>query len=327
MNKKIKEAKVLITGGAGFIGSNITEYLLQENVRKVIVLDNLSTGFEKNIEAFLNEPNFEFIEGDIRNLDVCNEATKKVDFVCHQAALGSVPRSIENPIATNEVNVDGFLNMLKASEENGIKRFVYASSSSVYGDSKELPKVEENLGTPLSPYAVSKYVNELYANVFSSLNDIETIGLRYFNVFGPKQNPSGAYAAVIPKFIKKIIQNESPVIYGDGEQTRDFTYIRNVINLNLLALFSPNKDAINTSYNGGVTERTSLNEMIEILQDISGKSINPIYDDPRPGDVRDSLASISKAKDLLGYNPTVDIREGLELTYDWFKQQAVNDAT
>jgi UDP-N-acetylglucosamine 4-epimerase len=262
----LEDKSFLITGGAGFIGSNLVEYLLKYGAGKVRVLDNLSTGNLKNIEEFLTNTAFEFIEGDIRDLATCQKACQGIEYVAHQAALGSVPRSINDPITTNEVNINGFLNMLVASRDNKCKRFVYAASSSTYGDSKELPKVEDIIGKPLSPYAVTKYVNELYADVFSKTYGSETIGLRYFNVFGPRQDPNGAYAAVIPKFVIQLMKNESPVINGDGNYSRDFTYIDNVIQMNHLALFTQNKEAVNQIYNTAYGDRTTLNQLVFYLK-------------------------------------------------------------
>ena len=318
----IKNKKILITGCAGFIGSNLAESLVENN--KITGLDNYLTGKKENMTDFFDHPNFTFIEGDICDPDTCEEAARNTDVIMHQAALGSVPRSIKNPIPTNEINVSGFLNMLIAAKENNIKRFVYASSSSVYGDHPDLPKTEDNIGKPLSPYAVSKYTNEVYAEVFSRLYGIETIGLRYFNVFGKRQDPDGPYAAVIPKFIKKLIKKEQPIIHGDGSQSRDFTYIDNVVRINQLAAITQNKNAINQVYNVAYGEQTNLNEMYQILiallsglsEDI--KNIKPQFGPPRPGDIPHSLASISKAQNLLNYNPRYGIKKGLEKSIRWY---------
>ncbi len=320
---------ILVTGGAGFIGSNLCKALIN-NGNKVICLDNLSTGKIENIQEISGHINFEFIEGDIRNYMTCFEACEKVDYVLHQAALGSVPRSISNPITSNEVNVSGFLNMLVASKETAVKRFIYAASSSTYGDSKTLPKIEEKIGKPLSPYAITKYVNELYADVFSKTYGIETIGLRYFNVFGRFQNPDGAYAAVIPKFVTQLINHESPCINGDGTYSRDFTYIENVVEANIKALITNNPEAVNTVYNVAYGERTSLNELVNLLKKylskfdkkIEGLNIN--HGDVRPGDVPHSLASIAKAKELLNYNPKYDFKSGLKEAVDWYWKNLKN---
>jgi UDP-N-acetylglucosamine/UDP-N-acetylgalactosamine 4-epimerase len=309
----------LITGGAGFIGSNLVAELLHANAKKVRVLDNFSTGFKRNISEFFNYPNFELINGDIRDLNTCIEACAEIDFVSHQAALGSVPRSLEDPITTNEVNISGFLNMLEAVKRTNVKRLVYAASSSTYGDSIILPKVENVIGNPLSPYAVTKYVNELYAQVFAKNYRIKTIGLRYFNVFGPKQDPNGAYAAVVPLFIQALLENKQPFINGDGEQSRDFTFISNAVQANINAMMTQNKGADNEVFNIAVGERVSINGLFEILKNIENKTITPIYRDIRKGDVRDSLADISKAKELINYYPTIKLKEGLITTYNWYK--------
>ncbi len=318
-NNKIQSSSFLVTGGAGFIGSNIVEKLLGLGARKVTVLDNFSNGFRKNIETFFSNPAFQLIEGDIRNLQTCLSACENVDYVSHQAALGSVPRSVNDPITTNEVNVSGYLNMLVAVRDQKVKRMVYAASSSTYGDSQSLPKVEDVIGKPLSPYAVTKYVNELYAQVFASTYGIETIGLRYFNVFGPKQDPNGAYAAVIPLFIQALLEDEAPYINGDGLQTRDFTYVDNAVQANLRAMLVSKKEAVNQIFNVAVGDRTSVKQMFDILKAIDHKAIEAIHRDARMGDVRDSLADISKANRLLGYEPTVRFKQGLEQTYAWFK--------
>ncbi|MCW3073164.1 MAG: Vi polysaccharide biosynthesis protein VipB/TviC [Flaviaesturariibacter sp.] len=313
--------RILVTGGAGFIGSNLAEALLQlEGVNHVRVLDNLATGSSKNIEPFLTHPKFEFIEGDIREAQTCLAACVDIDLVSHQAALGSVPRSINDPLTTNEVNITGMLNMLTAARESAVQRVVYAASSSTYGDHPGLPKVEDAIGKPLSPYAVTKYVNELYADVFYKTYGLDTIGLRYFNVFGPKQDPNGAYAAVIPLFMKAVLNNEAPHINGDGETSRDFTFIGNVVQANIKALFTENPEALNQVYNVAFGERTTLNELFEYLKQIAGSDLAPIYGTERVGDVRHSLADISKAKSLLSYDPKVSVKEGLKAAFDWYRQ-------
>lgn len=314
---------ILITGGAGFIGSNLCEYFLDRKY-KVVCLDNFSTGFRHNIESFLSNPDFKLIEGDIRDYESCLKALEGVDYVLHQAALGSVPRSIQDPITSNDVNITGFLNMLHASKEIGIKRFVYAASSSTYGDSITLPKIEDVIGKPLSPYAITKYVNELYADVFSKTYGMETIGLRYFNVFGRKQNPNGAYAAVIPKFVMQLMQHESPVINGDGNFSRDFTYIDNVLQMNELAITTQNPKAINTVYNTAFGDRTTLNELVHYLKEYLSefdpeiKNINVIHGPSRVGDIPHSLASVDKAKELLQYRPVFSISAGLKEAVKWY---------
>ena len=323
MNIQLTKKKILVTGGAGFIGSNLTEALLKLN-NEVICLDNFATGKKENITPFTTNPNYTLIEGDIRNLSDCQLAVKDVDYVLHQAALGSVPRSIKDPITSNEVNVSGFLNMLIASKDSGVKRFIYAASSSTYGDSESLPKVEDKIGKPLSPYAITKYVNELYADVFSKTYGLETIGLRYFNVFGRKQDPNGAYAAVIPKFVSQFMAGESPVINGDGEFSRDFTYIDNVIQANLLSITTKNKEAINTVYNVAFGERNTLKDLVELLKksltefDPKIKDIQVIYGPNRVGDIPHSLASIDKAKKLLAYNPQFSLEKGLKEAVNWY---------
>lgn len=309
--------KILITGGAGFIGSNIAEKLLSLGA-KVRVMDNLITGRFSNIEPFLSHPNFEFFNGDITKIEDCKKACESIDLVTHQAALGSVPQSILNPSATNEINCGGFVNMLFAAKEAGIKRFVYASSSSVYGDEPNLPKREEKIGKPLSPYAVSKLTNELYASVFADTYGMEMVGLRYFNVYGPKQDPEGVYAAVIPLFLKHLVNNESPFINGDGNQTRDFTYVDNAVQANLLGLTTQNKKALNQVYNVAVGENFSVNEMYEMIRAYLQKDIAANHRAERSGDIRDSLADISKAKELLGYNPEFSFKKGLPMTIEYF---------
>jgi UDP-N-acetylglucosamine/UDP-N-acetylgalactosamine 4-epimerase len=313
--------RILITGGAGFIGSNLTEYLVSlAEVEKVRVLDNLSTGSLKNLENLANNPKFEFIEGDIRNYDTCLKACTGMDLVSHQAALGSVPRSINDPLTTNEVNITGTLNIFTAAKEHKIKRVVYAASSSTYGDHPGLPKVEDKIGNPLSPYAVTKYVNELYAKVYASTYDMELIGLRYFNVFGPRQNPQGPYAAVIPLFIRAVLNNEPPVINGDGEHSRDFTFVGNAVDANVRALTSGNPEAVNQVYNIAFGERTTLNEVFEMIKGVAGSDLAPLYGPERKGDVKHSLADISKAKDLLGYQPATSVREGLKTAFEWYRE-------
>jgi UDP-N-acetylglucosamine 4-epimerase len=321
--QEIKNKKILVTGGAGFIGSNLCELLLEKE-NEVICLDNFSTGKRHNIENFLSDPNFTLIEGDIRNIEDCHKACSDVDYVLHQAALGSVPRSITNPITTNDVNVSGFLNMLVAARDAGVKRFVYAASSSTYGDSEALPKVEDKIGNPLSPYAITKYVNELYAEIFFKTYGLDTIGLRYFNVFGRRQDPDGAYAAVIPKFVKQLVNYESPVINGDGTFSRDFTYIDNVLQMNLLAISTTDPKAVNTVYNVAFGQRATLNELVENLKLNLSKFDNKIakikieYGPERIGDIPHSLASIEKAKKLLGYNPIYSLKNGLQEATQWY---------
>ncbi len=316
-------SSILITGGAGFIGSNLCEYFLSKG-NKVICLDNFATGYKHNIEPFLNNKNFKLIEGDIRNLSDCVLATKSADYVLHQAALGSVPRSINDPITTNDVNVNGFLNMLVASRDNKIKRFIFAASSSTYGDSQVLPKVESIIGKPLSPYAITKYVNELYAEIFSKTYGLETIGLRYFNVFGKNQDPNGSYAAVIPKFISQFINNQSPVINGDGSFSRDFTYIENVILMNQLALDTNKKEAINTVYNTAFGDSITLNDMVFLIKKFLSQYDPSILDIPveygqnRVGDIPHSFANIDKAKELLNYNPKFSFEQGLAEAINWY---------
>jgi UDP-N-acetylglucosamine/UDP-N-acetylgalactosamine 4-epimerase len=313
--------RVLITGGAGFIGSNLVESLLKNpELELVRVFDNLATGSVKNIEEFETNSKFEFIQGDIRNYEACLEACKEMDLISHQAALGSVPRSIKEPLTTNEVNITGTLNIFTAAKEKGIQRVVYAASSSTYGDHPGLPKVEDKIGNPLSPYAVTKYVNELYAKVYANVYGLQTIGLRYFNVFGPKQNPAGPYAAVIPLFIKAILDNEPPIINGDGEHSRDFTYVANAVHANECALFTDNPKAVNEVYNVALGERTSLNQLFEIIKEVAGSDLAPKYGAERQGDVKHSLADISKAKELLLYNPSVSIKQGLKTTFEWYRQ-------
>ena len=323
INIKLSNKKILVTGGAGFIGSNLCEKLLRLG-NKVVCLDNFATGKRENLEQLLKDTNFTLIEGDIRKLEDCLKATKDVDYVLHQAALGSVPRSIKDPITSNDVNVSGFLNMLVAARDNGVKRFVYAASSSTYGDSESMPKVEDIIGKPLSPYAITKYVNELYADIFSKTYGLETIGLRYFNVFGRKQDPNGAYAAVIPKFVSQLMKGESPVINGDGNYSRDFTYIDNVIQANLLSLVTTNKKAINTVYNVAFGDRNTLNDLMrylkEYLSEFDSKisKVEVVYGPNRAGDIPHSHASVDKAKELLKYNPQFTLQKGLKEAVKWY---------
>ncbi len=319
----LSSKKILVTGGAGFIGSNLIETLLKLGTQ-VTCLDNFSTGKRENLEAFIDNSMFTLIEGDIRNLETCHKSAKGMDYILHEAALGSVPRSLKDPITSNEVNVSGFLNMLVAARDAKVKRFVYAASSSTYGDSENLPKVEHIIGKPLSPYAITKYVNELYADIFKNAYDLDTVGLRYFNVFGRKQDPNGAYAAVIPKFVIQLMNHESPVINGDGTYSRDFTYIDNVIQMNLLALTSDNNEALNEVYNTAVGDRTNLLELTHLLKEYLAKydpeigAIEIKHGPTRTGDIPHSLASIDKAKQRLGYNPHYNIKEGLKEAVTWY---------
>ena len=316
--------KVLVTGGAGFIGSNLVQALMNDDrITAVRVLDNLETGRFANIAAFKNDSKFEFIEGDIRNYGICLGAAEGVDLISHQAALGSVPRSVKDPITTHEVNATGTLNIFNAARENSIKRVVYAASSSTYGDHPGLPKVEDKIGSPISPYGVTKLVNELYAKVFAELYGMEFIGLRYFNVYGPQQNPGGPYAAVIPLFIKALLDGKSPVINGSGENSRDFTFVEDVVQANLQAMFTNNPAAVNQVYNVAKGEQTTLNELFNTLKEISGKDIKPIHGQERNGDIKHSLADISKARKLLGYNPSTSPADGLRKTFDWYKKNSL----
>jgi UDP-N-acetylglucosamine 4-epimerase len=318
-NTDISKSTFLVTGGAGFIGSNIVEYLLKYNAGKVIILDNLSTGFSKNIETFIYQPNFEFIEGDICNSSECKKACLGVDYVFHQAALGSVPRSIKDPLSTHNANATGFLNILIAARDANVKRFVYASSSSVYGDSLLLPKQESLIGNQLSPYAVTKRINELYASVFALNYEMPIIGLRYFNVFGPRQSPEGAYAAAIPLFMDALLKNKEVNIDGDGYQTRDFTFVENAVQANIKACFTDNKDALAQVFNVATADRTSILQLYTILKELTGATINANHREIRKGDIRDSLADISKSTALLNYLPAVKLKEGLAITLNWFK--------
>jgi UDP-N-acetylglucosamine 4-epimerase len=313
--------KILVTGGAGFIGSNLVEKLLSmEEIELVRVLDNLATGSMKNIQPFLNNPRFEFVKGDIRDWDTCVSASHGMDVISHQAALGSVPRSIQDPVTTNNVNITGTTNIFFAAKHNGISRVVYAASSSTYGDSESLPKVEHIIGKPLSPYAVTKYVNELYADVFGKLYGIGFIGLRYFNVFGPRQNPKGAYAAVIPLFAEAVMNNTSPFINGDGEQSRDFTYVANAVEANIRAIFTTNPESINQVYNIAFGEQHTVNRLFEIMRELGNRpDLKSMHREGREGDIRHSLADITKARTLLKYDPQFSVREGLGKTLDWYK--------
>ncbi|HBF19639.1 MAG: LPS biosynthesis protein WbpP [Owenweeksia sp.] len=317
----MKKTNLLITGGAGFIGSNLVEYFLQdERVGLVRVLDDLSNGYYENIREFESHPRFEYVKGDICNYDTCLKAMEGIHRISHQAALGSVPRSIENPMRSTEVNILGTVNILHAAVEKKIERVILACSSSTYGDSQELPKVEDRIGTPLSPYAVTKFSIEQFADVFHRTYGLNYIGLRYFNVFGPRQNPDNPYAAVIPIFCKAFLKGERPTINGDGNTSRDFTYVTNAIRANELALFTENENALNTIYNTACGEQVTLNEMIGFLQEISGKNIEAIYGPERAGDVRHSKADISKISSKLGYRPQVKMREGLAQVYEWYKE-------
>jgi len=312
--------RILITGGAGFIGSNLAEKLLaDERVSFVRVLDNLATGSLKNIEGYFTNPKFEFIEGDIRDYTTCLTACENIDAITHQAALGSVPRSIKDPLTTNEVNITGTLNIFTAAKEKNIKRVVYAASSSTYGDHPGLPKVEDKIGNPLSPYAVTKFVNELYAKVYASLYNMQFIGLRYFNIFGPRQNPQGAYAAVIPLFAKAVLENNPPVINGDGSHSRDFTFVANAVQANIAALFTDKKEAVNQVYNIACGEQTSLLQLFDALKEEAASDLVPHHGPNRAGDVKHSLADISKAKTILGYDPSVSVKGGLKTTFEWYK--------
>ena len=314
--------RILVTGGAGFIGSNIVESLLKDaRVSYVRVLDNLATGSVNNIEEFYSHSQFEFVEGDIRDYSACLQACDNIDLVSHQAALGSVPRSINDPLTTNEVNITGTLNIFTAAKEKKVKRVVYAASSSTYGDHPGLPKVEDKIGKPLSPYAITKYVNELYAEIFAGLYGMEFIGLRYFNVFGKKQNPKGPYAAVIPLFIEAVLNKQSPTINGNGEHSRDFTHVTNAVDANILSLFTNNKRAVNQVYNIAYGRQTSLLQLFDYLKKISTSNLEPLYAPERVGDVKHSLADISKAKNLLGYDPKISVEEGLKKTFEGYKER------
>ncbi len=323
MKKRVENSRILVTGGAGFIGSNLVETLLAQN-NEVVVLDNFMTGRRENLAPFASHKAFALIEGDIRDMAVCRQAVDGADYVLHEAALGSVPRSIKDPMTSTEVNISGFVNLLFAAQEAKVKRFVYAASSSTYGDSKSLPKVEDKIGRPLSPYAITKYVDELFAENFSKTYGIETIGLRYFNVFGRRQDPYGAYAAVIPKFVMSLMKHESPVINGDGNYSRDFTYIDNVIQANQLALLADRPEAVNQVYNVAFGERTTLNQLFEYLREYLTEfdpeiaKVEPQYGPNRAGDIPHSLACIDKARKRLGYDPQFTVRQGLKEAIKWY---------
>lgn len=316
--ESLSRYRFLVTGGAGFIGSGICEYLLQHDAGEVCVLDNLSEGKLENINPWLSRPNFRFIEGDITCEQTCLDACRGMDYVSHQAALGSVPRSIRTPLVTNAANVTGFLNMLTAAKDSGVRRFVYASSSSVYGDSPVLPKREDQTGKPLSPYAVTKLVDEIYADVFHRVYGVEAIGLRYFNVFGPRQKPDGPYAAVIPLFMAALLENRPPAINGDGEQSRDFTFVANAVEANIRAMFTPVREACGRVFNVACGDRYSINQLYRFLAELAGGGLRPEYREERAGDIRDSLADISASRKLLGYDPKWNFREGLKSTWEWF---------
>jgi UDP-N-acetylglucosamine 4-epimerase len=313
--------KILVTGGAGFIGSNLTRALLErEDISLVRVIDNLSNGYFQNIEPLLSHPKFEFVHGDISHYDTIYNAMKGIDLVSHQAALGSVPRSIHDPIATNNANINGTLNVFTSAQEHKVNRVVYAASSSTYGDSENLPKVEHIIGRPLSPYAVTKYVMELYADVFHKVYGLNTIGLRYFNVFGPHQSPKGAYAAVIPLFMNSVIHNSPPTINGDGSNSRDFTFVGNAVQANLKALFTTNEEALNQIYNVAFGESTTLNQLFHYIREIQESDLSPVYGPNRAGDIPHSKANIEKAKVLLDYHPLYSVKEGLKITLEWYKE-------
>jgi UDP-N-acetylglucosamine 4-epimerase len=313
--------KILITGGAGFIGSNLAAALLQDKrVSLVRVLDNLATGSLSNMESFKQNERFQFIEGDIRHYEKCLEACNDIDLISHQAALGSVPRSLKDPLTTNDVNITGTLNIFNAAREKNIHRVVYAASSSTYGDHTGLPKQEDKIGNALSPYAVTKYVNELYARVYAKVYGLQLIGLRYFNIFGPYQSPNGPYAAVIPLFVESLLNHQQPVINGDGSNSRDFTYVDNAVQANILSLFTDNKEALNQVYNIAYGEQTSLLQLFDYLRQETGIDLQPVFGPDRKGDVKHSLADISKAKSLLNYYPSVSVKEGLKKTFDWYKK-------
>lgn len=320
-DKDLSNFSFLITGGAGFIGSNLVQYLLNNGAKLVRVLDNMSNGYEKNLAQFEGDSRLEVVIGDITNKKTCLEVVKGIDFVSHQAALGSVPRSLKTPLLTHEANSTGFLNMLTASKDAGVKTFVYASSSSVYGDNKEMPKLEDKTGNPLSPYAVSKKTNELYAKTFNTAYGMQTIGLRYFNIFGPNQSPNGPYAAVIPLYMNALLQNKAGKFFGDGEQSRDFTFVENAVQANIKAMLCQNKEAFGEAYNIACGYKTSVKELYEVLKNAAESDKEAEIHPPRTGDIRDSLANIDKAKNNFGYNPEISIKDGLEITLSWFKNE------
>jgi UDP-N-acetylglucosamine/UDP-N-acetylgalactosamine 4-epimerase len=312
--------RVLLTGGAGFIGSNLAKHLIKHDlVSKLVILDNLSTGYKVNLASIINHPKLTFVYGDITNYNTCLEVCKDIDIISHQAAIGSVPRSISDPITTNNVNINGTLNILNAAKENKVNRVVFAASSSTYGDSESLPKVENIIGRPLSPYAVTKYVMELYADVFAKTFGLDYIGLRYFNVFGPCQSPKGAYAAVIPLFVDSILKNQAPTINGDGSYSRDFTFIDNVVQLNINAMFTKDKDALNNIYNVAYGQSTSLLELYNYIAQAANSTLKPNFGPFRVGDIPHSLANIDKAVSKLNYKPTISVKDGLAITLDWYK--------
>ncbi|MEO5569619.1 MAG: SDR family oxidoreductase [Bacteroidia bacterium] len=319
-SKDITEKSVLVTGGAGFIGSNLVEYLLKYKARKVRVLDNLSNGFMKNIEPFFSNPSFEFINGDITDTETCKKVCEGIHLISHQAALGSVPRSVQFPLATHAANATGFLNMLTAAKDARVEKFIYASSSSVYGDLKTSPKVEHTIGKALSPYAVSKFTNELYAGVFSLNYGMKIIGLRYFNIYGPKQDPNGPYAAAIPLFMDALVNNKTAYINGDGEHSRDFTFVENAVQANVKALFCRNEDAFNKVYNVAVGDNISLNKLFVTLQELTGNNHKPVHREERAGDIKHSQADVSHAKKMLGYDPQIKLKDGLAITLQWFSE-------
>lgn len=326
-SQDLSNSSFLITGGAGFIGSNLAQYLMDFGAKKVRILDNLSNGYLKNLERYENDSRLEFIEGDITDIATCEEVVKGIDYISHQAALGSVPRSLKTPLLTHEANATGFLNMLTSAKEANIKAFVYASSSSVYGDNTQMPKLEERTGNPLSPYAVSKKTNELYAKVFNEAFGTRTIGLRYFNIFGPQQSPNGPYAAVIPLYMNALLQNTAGKIFGDGTQSRDFTFVENAVQANVKAMLCENEDAFGEAYNIAFGQKTSVLELYDVLKNAAQSDKAPEMCPPRVGDIKDSLADISKAQNNFGYNPEIDIKHGLEVTLEWFKNEFYPSAT